>query len=248
MRGRVRSWRPSARRPPEFRSPGSRGCGPESGAPFARPHPWGSRIGDVTSDRIAPDGLARIERRRIMSRWARTARGEVDCVALSSHCASRARPSPVRPASAPVALELGAHRPGPGPRLPGPRQCGVGRTDPVAVVDPVPVPFHPAPAGSARSSLNPRARTSSRRSRGLSDDLADRAASDRGVTVRDGGKRWPVRDFRVRGGSCAHGERRHCAASGREGCGAGVKDTRRPPFPAMNSPGAPTPTSGATYH
>ena len=26
MRGRVRSWRPSARRPPEFRSPGSRGA------------------------------------------------------------------------------------------------------------------------------------------------------------------------------------------------------------------------------
>ena len=33
--------------------------------------PRGSRIDDVTSDRIAPGGLARIERRRIASRWAR---------------------------------------------------------------------------------------------------------------------------------------------------------------------------------
>ena len=34
-------------------------------------------------------------------------------------------------------------------------------------------------------------------------------------------KRWLARIFRVRGGSCAHGEWRHCATSGREGCGAG---------------------------
>ena len=33
-------------------------------------------------------------------------------------------------------------------------------------------------------------------------------------------KRWLARIFRVRGGSCAHGELRHCATSGREGCGA----------------------------
>ena len=35
-----------------------------------------------------------------------------------------------------------------------------------------------------------------------------------------GRKRWPARDFRVRGGSCAHGERRHCATSGRKWRGA----------------------------
>ena len=34
-------------------------------------------------------------------------------------------------------------------------------------------------------------------------------------------KRWPVRAFRVRRRRCAYGEWRHCAASGREGCGAG---------------------------
>ena len=31
-----------------------------------------------------------------------------------------------------------------------------------------------------------------------------------------GRKRWPARDFRVRGGSCAHGERRHYATSDRK--------------------------------
>ena len=145
MRGRVRSWRPSARRPPEFRSPGESGCGPESGAPFARPHPWGSCFGDVTWARIAPGGLARIERRRIMSRWARTARGEVDCVALISHCASRARVLPSwsappqarrRPARASA---RGRREPGPGPcpipsclrpgpqdHRPSPRGCSLG--------------------------------------------------------------------------------------------------------------------------
>ena len=34
-------------------------------------------------------------------------------------------------------------------------------------------------------------------------------------------KRWPARNFRVRGGSRAHGEWRHCATSGRKGCGTG---------------------------
>ena len=157
----------------------------------AETRPWGSRFGDVTWARIAPGGLARIELRWIMSRWARTARGEADCVALGSHCASRARPSPVGPASAPVALELGAHRPGPSPRRPDPRRCGVGRTDPGAVVDPVPVPFHPASAGSARSSLNPRARTSSRRARGLSDDLAGYPAISRTAVTASAGPRGP---------------------------------------------------------
>ena len=54
-----------------------------------RPRPRGSRIDDVTSDRIVRGGMARIERRRIPSRWARTARAGVDSVALSSHYASR---------------------------------------------------------------------------------------------------------------------------------------------------------------
>ena len=165
----------------------------------AETRPWGSRFGDVTWARIAPGGLARIELRRIMSRWARTARGEADCVALGSHCASRARPSPVGPASAPVALELGAHRPGPGPRLPGPRRCGVGRTDLGAVVDPVPVPFHPAPAGSARSSLNPRARLLEVRARGLSDDLAGYPAISRTAVTASAGPRGPFPGARIRG-------------------------------------------------
>ena len=34
-------------------------------------------------------------------------------------------------------------------------------------------------------------------------------------------KRWPARDFRVRGSSCAHGEWRHCATSGRGAPGMG---------------------------
>ena len=61
--------------------------------------PRGSRIGDVTWARIVRGGLARIERRRIPSRWARTARGGVDCVALGSHYASRDWPAlaPARP-------------------------------------------------------------------------------------------------------------------------------------------------------
>ena len=53
---------------------------------------WGSRFGDVTSSRIVRGGLARIECGWISSRWARTARGGVDCVALGSHYASRSRP------------------------------------------------------------------------------------------------------------------------------------------------------------
>ena len=34
-------------------------------------------------------------------------------------------------------------------------------------------------------------------------------------------ERWSARNFRVRGGSRAHGEWRHCATSGRKGCGTG---------------------------
>ena len=75
-------------------APGGVVCRPQlpPGPGSWRPRPWGSRFGDVTWARIAPGGLARIELRWIMSRWARTARGEEDCVALGSHCASRARP------------------------------------------------------------------------------------------------------------------------------------------------------------
>ena len=65
--------------------------------------PRGSRIGDVTWARIVRGGLARIERRRIVSRWARTARGGVDCVALGSHYAIRVRPAPA-PASPGIGL------------------------------------------------------------------------------------------------------------------------------------------------
>ena len=61
-----------------------------------RPTPWGSCFGDVTWARIVRGGLARIECRRISSRWARTAQVGMDFVALGSHYASRTRRAPVR--------------------------------------------------------------------------------------------------------------------------------------------------------
>ena len=237
-RGRMQGGGPAPRESSGHRStpapmssgdpaPGGVVCRPQlpPGPGSWRPRPWGSRFGDVTWARIAPGGLARIELRWIMSRWARTARGEADCVALGSHCASRARPpwpgphrlrSPwnsartvpgpalagwARIGSGPgISLSgPGFTQAGPGPRLPGPRRCGVGRTDPGAVVDPVLIPFHPAPAGSARSSLNPRARTSSRRARGLSDDLAGYPAISRTAVTASAGPRGPFPGARIRG-------------------------------------------------
>ena len=97
--GRPRSCRP--RRPPASPPPPGKSFRPTDPVPppARPPHPRGSRFGDVTWARIAPGGLARIERGRIPSRWARTARGGVDRVALSSHYASRTRlrAPPVRP-------------------------------------------------------------------------------------------------------------------------------------------------------
>ena len=80
-----------------------------------------------------------------MSRWARTARGEVDCVALSSHCASRVRvlpgwSAPPRARRGPArASARGRREPGPGPcpipsclrpgpqdHRPSPRGCSLG--------------------------------------------------------------------------------------------------------------------------
>ena len=145
MRGRVRSCCPSARRPPRAPPRGSRVRPGTRRAVRESPHPRGSRFGDVTWARIAPGGLARIERRRIMSRWARTARGEVDCVALSSHCASRVRvlpgwSAPPRARRGPArASARGRREPGPGPcpipsclrpgpqdHRPSPRGCSLG--------------------------------------------------------------------------------------------------------------------------
>ena len=113
------TWAASGPAPGESRGPaapaapaGPGACSGESGTrPGTRRvpargsgrQPRGSRIGDVTSGRIASGGLARIERRRIVSRWARTARGGVDCVALGSHYASRVRPAPA-PASPGIGL------------------------------------------------------------------------------------------------------------------------------------------------
>ena len=81
--------------------------------------PWGSRFGDVTSGRIVRGGLARIELGRIPSRWARTARGGVDFVALGSHCASRTRPAPTPGPGISLSgagiTQAGPPRPGPGP-------------------------------------------------------------------------------------------------------------------------------------
>ena len=108
--GRGQGQGPSPAAPAAPAGPGA--CSGESGTrPGTRRvpargsgrQPRGSRIGDVTSGRIVRGGLARIERRRISSRWARTARGGVDCVALGSHYASRVRPAPA-PASPGIGL------------------------------------------------------------------------------------------------------------------------------------------------
>ena len=134
---------------------GSRRCPPRCRHHrSARPRPWGSRFGDVIWARIVRGVLARIERGRISSRWARMARGGMDFVALTWHYASRARPTPARESA--------------GSRL------GVV-ADPV----PVPAPSRPASAGSARSSLNPRERLLEVRARGLGDDLGGYPAISR---------------------------------------------------------------------
>ena len=96
--GERRHSGPSAGQPPPRDAPWVGGALTRSRSPARRPPEprlWGSRFGDVTWARIAPGGIARIERRRIMSRRARTARGGADCVAPGSHCASRFRRAPV---------------------------------------------------------------------------------------------------------------------------------------------------------
>ena len=151
---------PSSARPVPGKSrtrPGTRHAVPE-------PHPRGSRFGDVTWARIVPGGIARIERRWISSRWARTARGRVDSVELTWHYASRTRPAPA-PAAPGLVREPARGRRGPGP-APRPIPSRSGR------------PASPSP--------NPRARTPGRRSRGLPDDLAGRVTISR-VTRRSRG-------------------------------------------------------------
>ena len=107
-----RPRRRQAAAPPLGESPGRAAGASSHPVSPAETRPWGSRFGDVTWARIAPGGLARIELRWIMSRWARTARGEADCVALGSHCASRARPPWAgRPGSGP--RRSGSYRPTP---------------------------------------------------------------------------------------------------------------------------------------
>ena len=147
----VVSVAPSSARPVPGKSrtrPGTRHAVPE-------PRPRGSRFGDVTSDRIVPGGLARIERRWISSRWACTARGGMDSVELTWHYASRTRPAPA-PAAPGLVREPARGRRGPGP-APRPIPSRSGRP--------------------ASTSPNPRARTPGRRSRGLPGDLAARTAS-----------------------------------------------------------------------
>ena len=144
---------PSSARPVPGKSrtrPGTRHAVPE-------PHPRGSRFGDVTWARIVPGGIARIERRWISSRWARTARGRVDSVELTWHYASRTRPAPA-PAAPGLVREPARGRRGPGP-APRPIPSRSGRP--------------------ASTSPNPRARTPGRRSRGLPDDLAGRVTISR---------------------------------------------------------------------
>ena len=166
----VVSVAPSSARPVPGKSrtrPGTRHAVPE-------PRPRGSRFGDVTSDRIVPGGLARIERRWISSRWACTARGGMDSVELTWHYASRTRPAPA-PAAPGLVREPARGRRGPGP-APRPIPSRSGRP--------------------ASTSPNPRARTPGRRSRGLPGDLAARTASrwrTRTVpTARTTTRLWPA--------------------------------------------------------
>ena len=64
--------------------------------------PRGSRIDDVTSGRIAPGGLARIERRRIVSRWARITQAGPG-PRRTQHAPPRARrPAPARSPPHPI--------------------------------------------------------------------------------------------------------------------------------------------------
>ena len=170
----------------------------------------GSR--ESSSGGLCRAGLARREVRRTASRWARIAQAGPGPRRFGPHRlrspwnSARTAPGParvcrVRADSGPgISLSgPGFTQAGPSPRRPDPRRCGVGRTDPGAVVDPVPVPFHPASAGSARSSLNPRARTSSRRARGLSDDLAGYPAISRTAVTASAGPRGPFPGARIRG-------------------------------------------------
>ena len=77
---------PSARAAPG----GSRfGTASPKGGRDPRLRPRRSRSGDVIWARIVRGGIARIALRRILSRWARTARAGADSVALGSHGASR---------------------------------------------------------------------------------------------------------------------------------------------------------------
>ena len=114
------------------------------------PAPRGSRFGDVTSDRIVRGGLARIERRRISSRWARTARAGPRSPWRARRGAGCAPPC----------------RPGPGPSQarPAPTRSRPCRPGAVAGPTSTPVPSRLAPlqAGPTRSSGNPRERTSTR--------------------------------------------------------------------------------------
>ena len=199
-----------ARRPPARRALAC--ASPPSGESGVRPGIWravhlrvsrprGSRFGDVTRARMAPGGPARIERRRIPPHWARMTRGGVDRIGLGSHYVSRARPAPVPVAPGPRPRRPGGALPlhgrfrsprGRGPRPPAswrpPSACTQGSSCSVRVCPgvgavPILVPSRLIPTRSASTSLNPRARTPSRRSRGLSDVLAARAVPRRGGQV-----------------------------------------------------------------
>ena len=106
-----------------------------------------------------------------------------------------ARPSPragLRDASlSAAAIPTGPSAPS-GPAGPG---ADLGRGGAAAGPVPNPDPYRPAPAESASTSLDPRERTSSRRSRGSSDVLASRAAS------RHTRRRPTMRDDRRSGGA-----------------------------------------------
>ena len=134
MRGRVRSWRPSARRPPEFRSPGSRGAARSLARRSPVPTPGGVVL-------VMSPGLAL---RQVGSRGY--------YVALGSHGARRGG---LRRA------ELALRKPGPGPpRLvrtaPGPSRTGPGFSSGSSRTwsRSLPHPILP-PAGSARSPSEP---------------------------------------------------------------------------------------------
>ena len=155
----------------------------------------GSR--ESSSGGLCRAGLARREVRRTASRWARIAQAGPGPRRLGPHQlrspwnSARTAPGPARAcrvrADSRPGISLsgpGFTQAGPSPRRPDPRRCGVGRTDPGAVVDPVPVHSIPPRPG-------PRDRHSTREHVPLADVLAGYPAISRTAVTASAGPRGP---------------------------------------------------------